>query len=66
MSATAKKMWDKEGVESCFTGVVPGLVGMAPFAAIDLGTFEGLIFFITLKITSSSLLPTPSAFQMSE
>jgi solute carrier family 25 phosphate transporter 23/24/25/41 len=40
MFATAYKMWTKEGLRSFYRGLGPGLIGMAPYAAIDLGTFE--------------------------
>lgn len=39
---TAKKMWAKGGMRSFYRGLSMGLVGMFPYAAIDLGTFEYL------------------------
>ncbi|GAB7338734.1 hypothetical protein MBLNU457_5448t1 [Dothideomycetes sp. NU457] len=39
---TAKKMWAKGGMMSFYRGLSMGLVGMFPYAAIDLGTFEYL------------------------
>ena len=40
--ATAKKMWARDGLRSFYRGLTMGLVGMFPYAAIDLGTFEYL------------------------
>jgi solute carrier family 25 phosphate transporter 23/24/25/41 len=37
---TAKKMWAKNGVVGFYRGLPMGLVGMFPYAAIDLGVFE--------------------------
>ena len=39
---TAKKLWQKQGVRGLYRGLPMGLVGMFPYAAIDLGTFEYL------------------------
>lgn len=39
--ATAKKMW-AEGMRTFYRGLPMGLVGMFPYAAIDLSTFEYL------------------------
>ncbi|KAI9761023.1 MAG: hypothetical protein M4579_001286 [Chaenotheca gracillima] len=39
---TAKKMWSSHGMRSFYRGLPMGLVGMFPYAAIDLGTFEYL------------------------
>lgn len=39
---TAKKMWARNGIASFYRGLPMGLVGMFPYAAIDLGTFEFL------------------------
>ena len=40
--ATAKKMWKSNGIYSFFRGLPLGLIGMFPYAAIDLATFEYL------------------------
>lgn len=40
--ATAKKMYAQGGVRSSYRGLTMGLVGMFPYSAIDLGTFEFL------------------------
>lgn len=39
---TAVKMWKEAGVRCFYRGLTMGLVGMFPYAAIDLGTFEYL------------------------
>ncbi|KAK3204111.1 hypothetical protein GRF29_106g1711225 [Pseudopithomyces chartarum] len=40
--ATAKKMWHQGGVAAYYRGIGMGLVGIFPYAALDLGTFEYL------------------------
>ncbi|KAI4727486.1 hypothetical protein E4T49_04742 [Aureobasidium sp. EXF-10728] len=47
IAATAVKMWGKNGIFSFYRGLPMGLVGMFPYAAIDLGTFEYLKRSIT-------------------
>ncbi|KAI9703807.1 MAG: hypothetical protein M1836_007577 [Candelina mexicana] len=42
IAATAKKMWTTNGFRAYYRGLPMGLVGMFPYAAIDLGTFEYL------------------------
>ncbi|KAL0940596.1 calcium dependent mitochondrial carrier [Colletotrichum truncatum] len=37
---TAKKMWQAGGLRSAYRGVTMGLMGMFPYSAIDMGTFE--------------------------
>ncbi|KAM0335593.1 hypothetical protein ACHAQA_000641 [Verticillium albo-atrum] len=37
---TAKKMWLAGGFRSAYRGVTMGLIGMFPYSAIDMGTFE--------------------------
>ena len=39
---TAKKMWANNGIWAYYRGLPMGLIGMFPYAAIDLGTFEYL------------------------
>ncbi|TVY91126.1 Calcium-binding mitochondrial carrier [Lachnellula willkommii] len=39
---TAKKMYKQGGIRSAYRGLTMGLVGMFPYSAIDLGTFEFL------------------------
>lgn len=40
ISATARKMWARNGIGSFYRGLPMGLVGMFPYSAIDLTTFE--------------------------
>lgn len=40
ISATAVKMWKTTGIRSFYRGLPMGLVGMFPYSAIDLTTFE--------------------------
>ncbi|KAI5272922.1 hypothetical protein E4T47_03862 [Aureobasidium subglaciale] len=47
IAATAAKMWAKNGIFAFYRGLPMGLVGMFPYAAIDLGTFEYLKRTIT-------------------
>lgn len=47
--ATAKKMWQTNGIRAYYRGLPMGLVGMFPYAAIDLGTFEYLKSWLTLR-----------------
>ncbi|KAJ4296455.1 hypothetical protein N0V90_006500 [Kalmusia sp. IMI 367209] len=45
--ATAKKMWRQGGIASYYRGIGMGLIGIFPYAALDLGTFEYLKRTIT-------------------
>lgn len=45
--ATARNMWRTTGIRSFYRGLPMGLVGMFPYSAIDLTTFEYLKKFIT-------------------
>ena len=47
--STARKMWASSGVRAFYRGLPMGLVGMFPYSAIDLTTFEYLKKFITAK-----------------
>ncbi|KAI9836398.1 MAG: hypothetical protein M1819_001428 [Sarea resinae] len=47
IAATAKKMWVMHGLRTFYRGLPMGLVGMFPYAAIDLSTFEYLKRAIT-------------------
>jgi solute carrier family 25 phosphate transporter 23/24/25/41 len=40
--ATAKKMWSTGGMVAYYRGLPMGIIGIFPYAAIDLGTFEYL------------------------
>jgi solute carrier family 25 phosphate transporter 23/24/25/41 len=42
MLRVAREMWAEAGLRAYFRGVVPSLVGVFPFAAIDLACFETL------------------------
>ncbi|KAL4878914.1 mitochondrial carrier domain-containing protein [Aspergillus karnatakaensis] len=42
IAATAQKVWNKSGLFGFFRGLPLGLIGMFPYAAIDLSTFEYL------------------------
>lgn len=42
IAATASKVWNKSGLFGFFRGLPLGLIGMFPYAAIDLTTFEYL------------------------
>ena len=46
--ATTKKMW-QQGPRSFYRGLPMGLVGMFPYSAIDLTTFEYLKQFLTVR-----------------
>ncbi|TAQ85558.1 hypothetical protein B7494_g6103 [Chlorociboria aeruginascens] len=47
--ATAQKMWVHGGVRSYYRGLTMGLIGMFPYSAIDLGTFEFLKTALTRR-----------------
>ncbi|KAI4132936.1 MAG: hypothetical protein LQ347_002348 [Umbilicaria vellea] len=47
--ATAKKMWSSSGIRSFYRGLPMGLVGMFPYSALDLTTFEYLKQYITAR-----------------
>jgi solute carrier family 25 (mitochondrial phosphate transporter), member 23/24/25/41 len=44
-------MWKSGGVKCFYKGLVPGLIGVFPYAAIDMGTFE----YIKMKITDRNV-----------
>lgn len=48
IKTTAKKMWSKSGLKPFYRGLPMGLVGMFPYSAVDLSTFE----FLKRKITA--------------
>jgi solute carrier family 25 phosphate transporter 23/24/25/41 len=47
--ATALKMWRQGGVAAYYRGIGMGLVGIFPYAALDLGTFEYLKRTVTTR-----------------
>lgn len=49
IAATAKQMWKTDGALAFFRGLPLGLLGMFPFAAIDLTTFETLKSFLIAR-----------------
>ncbi len=49
--ATAVNMWKTGGIRCFYKGLVPGLAGVFPYAAIDMGTFE----YIKMKITDRNV-----------
>lgn len=46
---TARKMWRTTGIRTFYRGLPMGLVGMFPYSAIDLTTFEYLKQFVTSR-----------------
>jgi solute carrier family 25 phosphate transporter 23/24/25/41 len=42
ITATARKMWATNGIRAYYRGLPMGLIGMFPYSAIDMGTFEYL------------------------
>ncbi|RDL37343.1 Mitochondrial carrier [Venustampulla echinocandica] len=46
---TAKKMYQQGGFRSSYRGLTMGLIGMFPYSAIDLGTFEFLKGVLTRR-----------------
>jgi solute carrier family 25 phosphate transporter 23/24/25/41 len=46
---TAKRMYRQGGIRSSYRGLTMGLVGMFPYSAIDLGTFEFLKTSLTRR-----------------
>lgn len=47
--ATAQKMWRQGGIAAYYRGIGMGLVGIFPYAALDLGTFEYLKRAVTAR-----------------
>ena len=50
---TLRAMWQQGGVLTFYRGLPMGLIGMFPYAAIDLGTFEALKKFIIKRNTKT-------------
>jgi solute carrier family 25 phosphate transporter 23/24/25/41 len=42
IAATAGKMWRSNGISAFYRGLPMGVIGIFPYAAIDMGTFEYL------------------------
>lgn len=49
ISDTARKVWRSSGIRGFYRGLPMGLIGMFPYSAIDLTTFEYLKRFITAR-----------------
>ena len=49
IAETARRMWNRKGVRSFYRGLPMGLVGMFPYSAIDLTTFEYLKRYVTTR-----------------
>jgi solute carrier family 25 phosphate transporter 23/24/25/41 len=49
ISATAVKVWRSSGILGFYRGLPMGLIGMFPYSAIDLTTFEYLKKYITTR-----------------
>src|SRR6201999_1208267 len=47
--ATARKMWVDNGIRAFYRGLPMGIIGIFPYAAIDMGTFEYLKGAIAVK-----------------
>lgn len=53
---TASKMWTEGGLRAAYRGVTMGLIGMFPYSAIDMGTFELLkTTYITYKARAENI-----------
>lgn len=49
IAATAKQMYKQGGIRCAYRGLTMGLVGMFPYSAIDLATFEALKGYIARR-----------------
>ncbi|ORY02003.1 mitochondrial carrier [Basidiobolus meristosporus CBS 931.73] len=54
LKSTATKMWKTGGLTSFYKGLTPALIGVMPYAAIDMGLFE------TLRVTYTKYLQSIS------
>ncbi|KAI1780629.1 mitochondrial carrier [Hypoxylon cercidicola] len=53
---TASKMWKEGGIRATYRGVTMGLIGMFPYSAIDMGTFELLkTTYVTYKARATGV-----------
>jgi hypothetical protein len=43
--ATARDMWNAGGIRTYYRGLTAGLIGVFPYSAIDMSTFEGIKLF---------------------
>lgn len=51
IAETAKRMWNRSGFRAFYRGLPMGIVGMFPYSAIDLSTFE----FLKKKIVARNM-----------
>jgi solute carrier family 25 phosphate transporter 23/24/25/41 len=45
LAATARDMWKNGGMRTYYRGLTAGLIGVFPYSAIDMSTFEGIKLF---------------------
>ncbi len=45
LAKTAKDMWQAGGLRTYYRGLTAGLIGVFPYSAIDMSTFEGIKLF---------------------
>jgi solute carrier family 25 phosphate transporter 23/24/25/41 len=45
LAATARDMWKNGGLRTYYRGLTAGLIGVFPYSAIDMSTFEGIKLF---------------------
>jgi len=55
----AKKIMKKEGVKAFYKGYVPNIIGIIPYAGIDLAVYEVSTNSETLWNTWRSVVPNP-------
>ena len=53
--ATARNMWANNGIQAFYRGLPFGLLGMFPYAAIDLFTFESLKKYVVKRNMATKL-----------
>ncbi|KAJ1569915.1 hypothetical protein HK096_010199, partial [Nowakowskiella sp. JEL0078] len=60
---TAKNMWKEGGIKTFYRGCIPSLIGIVPYAGIDLMVFETLkttyVSFLKSKAIKNSVDPSP-------
>ncbi|KAK9696802.1 hypothetical protein K7432_012276 [Basidiobolus ranarum] len=66
LKSTAKNMWKQGGLTSFYKGLTPALIGVMPYAAIDMGLFETLRVTYTkyLQSTTKNKDETPSVLAL--
>ena len=58
---TARKMWSTQGLRSFYRGLPMGLLGMFPYSAIDLSTYEYLKKRLTARNAAARHCPEANA-----